>query len=75
MNSSVIISHLISNKKTSREAVEFVYNKDGDVSWRKIDLSFEDSEFVKGFDLQDSRKFKSFKKKFIVGQKLIKVKS
>ena len=75
MNSAIITSQLILSKKTSHKTVEFVYNKGCEINWRKIDLSFEDSEFIKGFDKEDGNKFKSFKKKFIVGRRLIEVKN
>ncbi len=75
MNSAIITSQLILSKGTNRKTVEFVYNKGCETNWRKIDLSFEDSEFIKGFDKEDGNKFKSFKKRFIVGQRLIEVKN
>ena len=75
MSNSIVISQLIQNEQPKSKTVEFVYNKEGEINWRKINLSFEDSNLIKGFDLEDGNKFKSFKKKFIIGQRLIEVKS
>lgn len=75
MSNSILISQIVLSQKPKRKTVEFVYNKEGEINWRKIDLSFEDSDLIKGFDLEDGNKFKSFKKKFIIGQRLIEAKS
>lgn len=69
---------LLNNKKEKRfsKLVEFVYKKDsGEISWRKINLTNENFYFVKGFDLEDENKFKTFKKESIIGQRLIDLKS
>jgi hypothetical protein len=53
--------------------VEFVYHKDdGSSSWRKIDLLEEDGHYIKGNDVEDSLKFKCFKRALIVGGRIIR---
>lgn len=53
--------------------VEFVYKKDnGQTDWRTVDLVEEDSSYLKGHDISDDNKFKSFKKSCIVGGRVIK---
>lgn len=56
------------------DLVEFVYQKDsGETSWRKIDLTFEDSHLVKGYDKQDGNNYKTFKKSHIIGKRLLRL--
>jgi hypothetical protein len=53
--------------------VEFVYKKeDGKTDWRTLDLVEEDAAHVKGFDIDDNNKYKSFKKNCIVGGRMLK---
>lgn len=53
--------------------VEFVYKKDnGQTDWRKVDVIEENSSYLKGHDISDDNKFKSFKKSCIVGGRIIK---
>jgi len=53
--------------------VEFVYKKDnGQTDWRTVDLIEEDSSYLKGHDIGDDNKFKSFKKSCIVGGRVLK---
>lgn len=62
--------------KTERKEhlVEFVYQKEsGETSWRKIDLTFEDSNLVKGYDKQDKNNYKTFKKSHIIGKRLLRL--
>jgi len=55
------------------DLVEFVYKKsNGETEWRKIDLIEEDSNYMKGNDVNDNNKFKCFKKCNIVGGRIIK---
>ncbi len=60
--------------ETKEDLVEFVYQKkSGETSWRKIDLAFEDSNLVKGYDKQDANNYKTFKKNHIVGKRLLRI--
>jgi len=53
--------------------VEFVYKKEnGETDWRKVDIVEENSQYIKGNDINDDNKFKSFKKNCIVGNRVIK---
>ena len=53
--------------------VEFVYQKDnGETDWRKIDMIEDKADYIKGFDINDDNKFKCFKKKLIVGNRVLK---
>lgn len=53
--------------------VEFVYKKDdGETNWRTVDLIEENTTYIRGNDIEDNNKFKSFKKSCIVGGKILK---
>ena len=56
------------------KTVEFVYDKgDGDTKWRKIAVTVEDDYYIGGYDLNDSRKFKKFRKSNVLGGRIITV--
>ena len=72
MNSYIFSASIKPEKK--EDLVEFVYKKDsGETSWRKIDLAFEDSNLVKGYDKQDANNYKTFKKSHIIGRRLLRL--
>jgi len=51
---------------TYNEIVEFHYEKsDGSESYRRVGVLEEDSEYIKGLDLNDGNKYKAFKKENI----------
>lgn len=52
--------------------IEFVYQKDnGETQWRKIDLISEDDQYLKGFDIEDGDRIKSFLRYNIVGGRIL----
>jgi len=53
--------------------VEFVYKKDdGETHWRTVDVIEENTTYIRGNDIEDNNKFKSFKKSCIVGGRILK---
>lgn len=53
--------------------VEFVYKKDdGETHWRTVDIIEENTTYIRGNDIEDNNKFKSFKKSCIVGGRILK---